>query len=122
MQENLPLFFHDFLLPSFTNRQNFVISFLKIISKMSETEHAYSISVKYDVADGLVCIFIKYMRFDKLHSCLWSNLASDWLITFLLKQEISYKSFSIFIGKDARLSSFVRHITKTIFLVSDEET
>ena len=51
------IFFHDFLLPSFTNRQNFVISFLKIISKMSETEHAYSISVKYDVADLVWCVY-----------------------------------------------------------------
>ena len=51
------IFFHDFLLPSFTNRQNFVIYFLKIISKMSESEHAYSISVKYDVADLVWCVY-----------------------------------------------------------------
>ena len=49
------IFLHDFLLPSHTSRRHFVIFTLKIISKMSEIGHSYSISVKFGVADLVWC-------------------------------------------------------------------
>ena len=51
----LCIFLQDLLLPSFTNRRNFVISFLKIIKKMSEMDHSYSVSVSFGVADLVWC-------------------------------------------------------------------